>query len=265
MAPGDWVCPNCQNTNFAKKNVCKCKTPRPAPVVEQPVLQASSSTSSVTSTDVTPSGEFEKLNISPTKYSKYASQFPIETSANPKIYEGSKGKVCKLEVNYGKISLNKNKMPKYAFHYDVTFEPDIPKKMLPFALDVYMRELFPQYIFCSDGRKNMYTAVKLKRDGNEVDGEGIMHEVLAVMGDRQRKFQVKVKYAGAKDLSILLNYNNPAYQNEDKPSEAIQVLDVVLRSALKNVRNAIPAGRQLYFAPDRLNDLGDGMELWLGL
>lgn len=212
---------------------------------------------------------FESLNISPIKkFPKYVSPFMIETSANPKIYEGTRGKVCKLEVNYGKVNLNKNKLPKYAFHYDVSFEPDVPKKFLPYALDQFMREFFPTYIFCSDNRKNMYTVIKLNRDGNEVDGEGIMHEVLAVMGDRQRKFQVKVKYASAKDLSILLNYTNPAYQNEDKPSEAIQVLDVVLRSALKNVRGAIPAGRGLYFAPNSREEerfLGDGMELWYGL
>lgn len=205
------------------------------------------------------------LKVSPVKHSKHGKTFIIESSKTPSQYEGKAGRQCKLEVNYGKISFDPKKLPKEAHHYDVTFDPESPKKFLPYALDEFMKKLFRGIIYGFDGRKNMYTPLKLQQNGQVVDGEGIIHEVTAVMGDRQKNFKVKVKYAGSKDLAILLNYNSVANYQAEKPSEAIQVLDVLLRSVFKNIRGTIQAGRNLYFSPKQKMDLGEGMELFYGL
>lgn len=46
--------------------------------------------------------------------------------------------------------------------------------------------------------------------------------------------------------------------------QALQCLDVVLRTAFK-LNEAVVAGRSIYYKPERKMDLGEGMELWLGL
>jgi hypothetical protein len=269
LKAGEWFCPNtdCNNVNFAKQNVCKrCKTPKPAVQEPEPQIQQTEIAASASSASEEVTSGMQNIQIaprmSPTKNSKYQSQFMIATSAKGSDFEGKRGVKCTLEVNYGKISLNK-KMPSIAYHYDITFDPESPKKFLPFALDVFMREEFPNTIFGTDGRKNMYTAVKLMKNKAPVNSHE--KEIVAVMGDRSKQFKVKIKFAGEKDLSILRNYKDPMFQNDDKPSDSVQVLDVILRSAFKNIRDAIPVSRGLYFAPNQRMDLGDGMELWLGL
>jgi hypothetical protein len=191
----------------------------------------------------------------------------IESSATPTEYEGSNGKKCTLEVNYGKISLGKN-LPPEAFQYDVTFDPEVPKKFLPYALLEFMRTYFGNFIYASDNRKNVYTAARLVHEDRMIEEQGFQREVTAKMKDRTKDFKVKIKYAGSKDMNILMNYTNPVYQNEDKPMEAIQALDVILRKPFQNVGGTIPVGRGLYFAPRNDNEkrpLPDGMELWYGL
>lgn len=163
--------------------------------------------------------------------------------------------------------LVKNLIPK-AFHYDVDFVPDVPKKMLAPALDTYMSTYFPSVHFAFDGRKSFYTNTLLVVDGVTLDGT-YEKEVKAVLGDRSKDFKVKVKFATEVDMSVLSVYRDPKYQHNDKPSQAIQCLDIVLRTAFKSLaanNQATQVGRALYFATQgRPLQLGDGMELWLGL
>lgn len=275
MKEGDWKCSNCPNINWANKKVCnKCKAPKPVEVAQQPqkplpdeISLTSSSTSSSTpkkQSKITES--MEKLSISSSSSQKkipISRKYIIESSANPKEYEGTKGKLCTLEVNYGKISFKKDKLPKQAYHYDITFEPVSPKKFLPFALRAFMEQFFPRFLYASDDRKNMYTAAKLQHEKNIIDV--FTEKVKAVMGDRNMEFKITLKFAGEKDLHVLLAYNRPEYQNQEKPAETVQVLDVILRSPSKKVRDTIQVGRSIYFAPDNKLDLGDGMELYYGL
>lgn len=207
----------------------------------------------------------QSLKISPSKSSRHSSRFMIESSTDPTEYEGEKGEICMLEVNYGKISFDPKKLPKEAFHYDVTFDPETPKKFLPFALAEFMRVCFKDFIYASDNRKNVYTALRLQYQGTEIDEQGFQHKITARMGDRTKDFIVKVKYAGSKDMSILMSYTDPINQNEDKPMDAIQALDVILRKPFHNVAGTIQVSRALYFAPREHKPLGDGMELWYGL
>lgn len=203
----------------------------------------------------------ESVQLSPSKSSAL-----IESSPNGSVYEGKRGRTCIIQANYIQILVDKL-IPK-AFHYDVSFDPDIPKKMLPVALDRFMSEHFKSCRFAFDSRKNVYTNKLLTADGNALEADGFMREVEAVMGDRSKKFKVKIKLATEVDMSVLKHYKDPQYQNQDKPSQAIQCLDIVLRTVFKafTLRNeAVSVGRSLYFTPERQLSLGDDMELWLGL
>ena len=191
----------------------------------------------------------------------------IESSPNGKVYEGTRGKPCKLLANYLKISVDK--LIKTAFHYDVTFNPDVPKKMLPKALEKFMATHFQNVFYAFDGRKSFYTNRILAVNGVTLDGE-YEQEVEAVLGDRSKNFKVKVQYATDVELSVLLDYTKPIYQNNPKPSQAIQCLDVILRTVFKELtanNRAVAVSRALYFPPDPRHNksLGEGMELWLGL
>lgn len=229
-------------------------TPSPAQVSREPTPQLAPSTSSTSIPNI------QNLQISPTK--KISGL--IESNPDGRIYEGKRGRKCKVEVNYA--TLNFVNLPKSCFHYDVTFIPETPKKMLPAALHEFMRTFFQNYVYGFDGRKNMYTNQMLKIKGTDV--EQYSGKVEAHLGDRSRPFEIKIQYASEVDMGVLLTYKHPDNHNIDKPAKAIQALDIILRSAFRrNIDDgsAIPTGRAVFFVPDQKSDLGDGMELWLGL
>lgn len=189
----------------------------------------------------------------------------IESSPDGKVYEGNSGRHCKLGVNYLKINA-KNLVPK-AYHYDVEFTPDIPKKMLPTALDAFIREHFAQHHFAFDGRSNFYTNRLLQVNGVVV--QEYEKTVTAVLRDRSKEFKVKIQFATEIDMSVLRNFWHKDFQFNEKPAQAVQCLDVILRTVFKSLTSrgeAVNVGRALYFAPtSRPMDLGEGMELWYGL
>lgn len=139
--------------------------------------------------------------------------YKIESSPDGTVYQGTKGRKCLLEVNYLQILVD-TLIPS-AFHYDVEFTPDVPKKLLPKALDTLMATYFPKVFFAFDGRKNFYTNVMLELNGMTLDGS-FEQEVEAVLGDRNKKFNVRVKFATEVDLSVLQSYQNSQYQHNDK-------------------------------------------------
>lgn len=148
------------------------------------------------------------MKISPQKM-----LFKIESSPDGTVYQGTKGRKCSLEVNCLQILVDT--LIPTAFHYDVEFTPDVPKKLLPTALDTLMATYFPEVFFAFDGRKNFYTNVMLEVKGAILDGS-FEREVEAVLGDRSRKFKVKVKFATEVDLSVLRSYQNSQFQHNDK-------------------------------------------------
>ena len=225
-----------------------------------PPSEPSPSTSQAAASDLPQ--EMEHLKLSPTK-----ALVMIESSPDGSIYQGKNGRKVSLEVNYLQILVN-NLIPK-AFHYDVEFIPDVPKKLLPAALDEFMKNFFPNVKFAFDGRKNFYTNQLLAVKSVPLE-DSYEQEVNAVLRDRSKKFKVKVQFATEVDMTALRGaYKLPAHQHNDKPSQAIQCLDVILRTAFKQStanNEAVAVSRALYFATQgRPMDLGEGMELWLGL
>lgn len=234
----------------------------PSPSTSQTnISQEPSRPPSAQSSTGTVAKQLDQMKVSPTQ----ASQFKIESSPDGKVYEGTRGRKVNLEVNYLQL-LVKNMIPE-AFHYDVEFEPDVPKKMLPRALDTFMATHFKDIYFAFDGRKNFYTNKLLAVKGETLEGQ-YEKEVEATLGDRSKRFKVKVQFATRINMSVLKDYKQPKYQNNNQPSQAIQCLDIILRTVFKQLTSnnrAVAVGRALYFAPDRPIDLTEGMELWLGL
>lgn len=189
----------------------------------------------------------------------------IESSPNGSVYEGKRGRPCKLEANYLRID-SKDLVGK-AFHYDVSFDSMVPKKMLPVALATFMKTFFALIQFAFDGRCNFYTYQRLEIDGTVI--QEYEKPVTAIMGDRSKDFKVKVQFAAEIDMSVLRNFWQTRFQRDEKPSQAIQCLDVILRTVFKSLTTtgkAVNVGRALYFAPaGRIDYLGEGMELWYGL
>lgn len=64
-----------------------------------------------------------------------------------------------IETNY--LKLNLKSMLKTAYHYDVKFEPEGPKKAYPKVFELFIKENFPNVSVAFDGRCNAYSAKKL--------------------------------------------------------------------------------------------------------
>lgn len=244
----DWKCIKCSHVNFAKKAVCKnCDEPKPAP--PEPPKEVPQEPQ--TSNSLVPSLDSLKISTISVPSSK------IETNSEAKkLYEGTRGKKCNVEVNY--VELNLKKLSKICFHYDVAIVPDTPKKMLPDALDEFMRKLFKDHLYAFDGRNNMITYQKLDLKIDEFS-----EKVEAHFGDRKKTFDITVKLVSTDSMEALQNY-----KNNENSAKANQNLDIILKSVFRHqIDNglAVRAGRNLFFVPDVKNDLGEGMELWYGL
>jgi hypothetical protein len=108
---------------------------------------------------------------------------------------GTRGDKIKLEVNYLEISVAK--MIESAYHYDVSIEPETPKRLLRAAMAEFNRRFFPNIAFAYDGSKNLYTGIPLTRD---------VTEQVVVRDDdwqRDKQFKVTVRFAAQVDLNAL--------------------------------------------------------------
>lgn len=64
-----------------------------------------------------------------------------------------------LETNY--LRLNIKAMLKTAWHYDVKFEPEGPKKAYPKVFELFVRANFTKVAIAFDGRCNAYSSNRL--------------------------------------------------------------------------------------------------------
>ncbi|KAG8228782.1 hypothetical protein J437_LFUL006660 [Ladona fulva] len=153
---------------------------------------------------------------------------------------GKAGHRVVVETNHLPFSIK----VKEIIHYDVSIEPDKPKKLMR----------FPAF----DGKKNLYSSGFLEF------GESFSGDVTVRDDERQMdlEFKVTVKFAARIDTTVLGTYMRMG-SSTDIPQRAIQAIDVVLRSA--PALRFTPVGRS-YFTPpqQRTLDLGEGMELWYG-
>lgn len=96
-----------------------------------------------------------------------------------------------------------------------------------------------------DGRKNLYSVSPLPDNLNA--------EIKIVDEDnREKNFKVQIKFANEVDMTPLHDF----LKSPVTPSEALQVVDIVLRMA--PVSTCYVVGRSFFVKPPQLIDLGEG-------
>uniref|UniRef100_A0A182SWW6 Protein argonaute N-terminal domain-containing protein n=1 Tax=Anopheles maculatus TaxID=74869 RepID=A0A182SWW6_9DIPT len=169
---------------------------------------------------------------------------------------GTRGKKVTVEANFFRLLLDK--LQGVAYHYDVTIEPDRPKKFLRPVFAQFCRENYPNVPLAYDGQKSAYTTRKLA----EKKGKVVFQPD---DGGRAKEYSVQMKEAAQLDLGVLKTYMTSNDITFAKPMSAIQCLDVVLRCAYENNPNFVRFKRCVYMVPNQRIDLGKGHELWYGL
>lgn len=183
------------------------------------------------------------------------------STAPPGQRTGTLGKPCVLKINYLPV-LFKN-LCDTVYHYDVRFDPDATKKLFTAAVDAFMRAHFPKVVYAHDGRNNLYTTTKMNLNGQSVE-----KTVNAVLGDRSKEYKVKVQFAREIDMTVLKNF--PNVTPKEKPFDAIQALNIIIRQAFRSLiaaNRGVQSGASLYFPPVNPRDqyLADNLDLWYGL
>ncbi|KAF5287954.1 hypothetical protein FQA39_LY15592 [Lamprigera yunnana] len=170
---------------------------------------------------------------------------------------GTKGRKILIETNHLALMF---KTLTTAVHYDVSLDPDKPKKLLRVAMEQFRKKYYPKRYPAFDNVKNLYSA-SLLPFGEEMTGE-----VTVPDEDREKIYKIKIKFANYVDLSTLAKYfEATGSKNNHKvtPQEAIQCIDIVLRNAPSLY--CIPVGRSFFTKPTgRILDLGEGMESYYG-
>lgn len=171
---------------------------------------------------------------------------------------GKEGRRIMIETNHFALQLGKLER---AVHYDVAIEPDLPKNALRRVMEEFRRKHFPERYPGFDGAKNLYSSTELPFGDQLQDNAVVIN-----LNDRDKTYKVTVKFANYVDLSSLRTYFTARTMHGDHlitPQEAIQCIDVVLRSA--PVLTCIPAGRSFFTKPrNEILRLGDGMEMYYG-
>lgn len=173
---------------------------------------------------------------------------------------GTKGRKIQVETNHLPLILDNLEKLRMAVHYDVTIDPDRPKKMLRPAMEIFRKTYFPNRYPSFDGTKNLYAASALPFK-NEIEGEVEIEE------DESRKkvFKIAIKFANFIDLSVIKTYltcNDQNVLDSINVQEAIQCIDIVLRTAPAS--SFISVGRSYFSPPKKMVHLGEGMGLYQG-
>lgn len=170
---------------------------------------------------------------------------------------GTVGRQILINVNYFSLQLGKLER---AVHYDVTIDPDRPKKELRRVMEAFRMKHYPTRYPAFDGTKNLYSSSELPF-GEQLRDENVTIQV----DERDKTYKVTVKFAAYVDLGSLRNYFSARAMNGDHliaPQDAIQCIDIVLRSA--PALSCISAGRSFFTKPPQILELGDGMEMYYG-
>lgn len=100
---------------------------------------------------------------------------------------GTLGRKVRIETNY--MALIIEKIIDNAYHYDITIEPNTPKRLLKFAFDEFRKANFPNEFIAFDGQKSAYSTALLDLS------KPIQREVTVTdyETEQQRKYIVAIK------------------------------------------------------------------------
>nr|AJF15705.1 argonaute-2 [Agrilus planipennis] len=171
------------------------------------------------------------------------------------------GRTIQLETNHFALSISKNL--KVVYQYDVTVEPDRPKKMLPLVMEEFCRKHFPNRFPAYDGMKNLFATALLPLTNNTLTDT---INIFMPDNENNKDYKVTVTFNGKKvDMTPLQEYfmASPTRGHRLPPQDVLTVVDVVLRKA--PARTFISVGRSFFSPPQGpIIQLGDGMEMYNG-
>lgn len=167
---------------------------------------------------------------------------------------GTLGRKIPIETNH--LPMQLDRIVPTAYHYDVTIDPDKPRRMMRKVWETFRRKNFPNIHPAFDDSKNLYTTEPIPEKWQFGELELPEEEF-----DKPKKYTIVLKFANTIDMRALLTYVHHQGRSV-MPQEALMCLDIVLRnaSALRFVR----VQRNYFSQPTQMIDLGSGMELWHG-
>lgn len=116
---------------------------------------------------------------------------------------GTSGRKIQLDTNY--LALNIDKLVSSIYHYDVTIEPNMPKRFMPIVFEKFRQLNFPKTCIAFDGQKNAYAPKLLNL--NEIKERKIMHQDEESAAPRAYMVGMKeVKTSNPIDMKTLQTY-----------------------------------------------------------
>lgn len=187
-----------------------------------------------------------------------AATIPLAAAKPP----GTKGRVVKIDTNYLKLHIEK--LVTTAYHYDVSIEPNMPKRFMPFVFEEFRKKNFAKIFIAFDGQKNAISPQLLKLDSANIERQVTIEDP---DNAKPRVYTVAIKElkghgTGAIDMKSLSTYQQS--RQFDLPARAMQAMEIILKSVFLAVKG-VQCGRSFYTAPVQPYSLGDNYELWTGL
>ncbi|XP_073982240.1 protein argonaute-2-like isoform X3 [Rhodnius prolixus] len=165
----------------------------------------------------------------------------------------------KIQVETNHLALRMKNTSVVVYHYDVAITPDKPFKFYRPAMNEVQKTYYPNQFPAFDGKKNLYSYSELPIQRQVLHAKV---EVWDAERSKVREMEVQIKMANSINFATIGEYLRSG-TSLSVPQEAIQALDVVLRSPASN--SFVPVGRS-YFSPPpgQLIQLGGGLDLWYG-
>ncbi|XP_055301016.1 protein argonaute-2-like [Sitodiplosis mosellana] len=183
---------------------------------------------------------------------------------------GTRGRnLGKIETNYVPLSWGLT-IPDYIYHYDVTFDPERPKKLLGKVFTKFVETNFPatNVFIVFDGGRNAYASEPLETTN-------LVHEIKIIHPETGKEMNFEVNIQEANNTQIAFRGPLTSYQDPTVDAKrALQGLDVILKAAFhqRGLERGVVGGRSFFLPSDMLTSLrnerlylGDGFELRLGL
>lgn len=161
-----------------------------------------------------------------------------------------------ISTNY--LTLNLKSLPDIIYHYDIKFDPDRPKKFMFPAFHIAIAQHFPKLVnrVAFDGASSFYSIEKVPNT------EFPPVNVPSPDAGRDKSFKISIKLAATIDMRIIKQY--PNYSNGTHMQQAVQALDIVLRSAFDR-DGLIRYKRSVFTTPRKREIMKDNYELFIGL
>lgn len=109
---------------------------------------------------------------------------------------GTKGRKVTIETNY--LALDISKMVETAYHYDVTIEPNNPKRLMQSVFGEFRTRNFPRIYMAFDGQKNAYAPQPLNLN------QAVQREIKIIDPEngQERSYVVAIKEVRGSEINL---------------------------------------------------------------